>query len=124
MASPYLVPVARLLRDVPSRAEVAFAGRLRLGGDGGETEIVGRIDRLAEVGDAIWIADFKTGAKPPGGNAPESYLAQLALYRAALKPIYPEKSVKAALIWLESGEIDWIDAAQLEASLRTMAAPP
>ena len=24
MSSPYLVPVARLLRDVPSRAEVAF----------------------------------------------------------------------------------------------------
>ena len=82
---------------------------------------VGRIDRLAVAADAVYLADYKIGAKPPGANPP-AYVAQLALYRSALAALYPDRPIRAFLIWLIDAEAIEIDAAELDAALASLVA--
>ena len=78
-------------------------------------EIVGRIDRVAEVGEEIWIADFKTGTPPAA--LPESYVAQLALYRAAMGRIHAGRIVRAFILWTQALQLDEIPDTAMEAAL-------
>ncbi|MEO1767367.1 UvrD-helicase domain-containing protein [Thiobacter aerophilum] len=59
-----------------------------------------RIDRLVEFDDEVWILDYKMGESAPA-NPPAAYRAQLAAYRAAMAPIYPERRVRAAVIFAD-----------------------
>ncbi|MDA7948670.1 MAG: double-strand break repair helicase AddA [Hyphomicrobiaceae bacterium] len=63
--------------------------------------LVGQIDRLVVRDDDVLIVDYKTNRPPP--DTPEKvvplYKRQLAAYRSALRRIYPEKQVRAALLW-------------------------
>jgi ATP-dependent helicase/nuclease subunit A len=86
-----------------SRAEVAVAAELARPGFG-PTPFLGRIDRVAITADEVQIADFKSGA-PRGKTIPEPYLAQLALYRAALAPLYPGRPLRAYIVWLDAPDI-------------------
>jgi ATP-dependent helicase/nuclease subunit A len=83
-----------------SRAEVPIVGRIaRAHAD--PIAVAGQIDRLSVTNDAVLIADYKTDRAAPRrlDTVPEPYITQLALYRAVLARIYPEKSVRAALIF-------------------------
>jgi ATP-dependent helicase/nuclease subunit A len=82
-----------------SRAEVPLSGIIRTAS--GETPVSGQIDRLAMLDREVLIADFKTTARPPEPEAPgpASYVGQLALYRALVSEIYPDRVVRAFLIW-------------------------
>ena len=53
------------------------------------------------------IADFKTNRRTPATveEVPRLYLAQMALYRAALQKIYPGKEVVCALVWTDSARL-------------------
>ncbi len=62
--------------------------------------VSGRIDRLAETEREVLIADFKTGEPRPALDAGQ--LRQLALYRAALAPLYPGKSLRCFIVWTRS----------------------
>ncbi len=75
----------------------------------------GRLDRLAVTDDAILIADFKLGAAPerPAG----AHVAQLALYRAALAPLYPSRPVKASLVYLDGPAVRPLADKDLDAAL-------
>ncbi|MBB2972445.1 ATP-dependent helicase/nuclease subunit A [Mesorhizobium sp. RMAD-H1] len=88
-----------------SRAEVEIMGTLRLGGR--EHAVSGKIDRLA-VGDGrVTIIDYKTN-RPPAreiAQVPGQYIAQLALYRALLQPLYPGLPVEVALLFTEGPHI-------------------
>ena len=116
LALPALAP----LFAAGSRAEVAIAGAAPRDG-GPALPFVGRIDRLAVAADAVYLADYKTGARPPGANPP-AYVAQLALYRAALAALYPDRPIRAFLIWLTGAEAIEIAAAELDAALASLAA--
>jgi ATP-dependent helicase/nuclease subunit A len=85
-----------------SRAEVEIAGRVTLAG-GGEAAVAGRVDRLAVSDRDVLIVDYKTNRPAPTALAdvPEGYIAQLALYRALLRRLYPGKIVAAALLWTD-----------------------
>ena len=116
LALPELAP----LFAAGSRAEVAIAGAApREGGPG--LPFVGRIDRLAVAADAVYLADYKTGARPTGANHP-AHVAQLALYRAALTALYPDRPIRAFLIWLTGAEAVEVAAAELDAALANLAA--
>jgi ATP-dependent helicase/nuclease subunit A len=115
LALPALAP----LFTPGSRAEVAIAGAAPRG-SGPALPFVGRIDRVAVAADAVTLADYKSGARPPGAN-PRAYVAQLALYRAALAALYPDRPVRAFLVWLTGPEAVEIAAAELEAALASLA---
>jgi len=100
-----------------SRAEVPIVGRLPMGG---QTVLVsGQIDRLAVTQASVLIADFKTNRPPPRriADVPEAYVRQLALYRAVLAKLYPDKPLRAALIWTEVPDLMELSAEALDAAL-------
>jgi ATP-dependent helicase/nuclease subunit A len=101
-----------------SRAEVSIVGRLER--PGRSTVLVsGQIDRLVVTPDEVLIVDYKTNHAPPGaaGQAPPAYIRQLALYRAVLQKLYPQRAVRAALLWTETPEFMEISSPALDAEL-------
>ncbi|HWN48566.1 MAG TPA: double-strand break repair helicase AddA [Xanthobacteraceae bacterium] len=98
-----------------SRAEVPIVGRLARTG-GPEIFVSGQIDRLAITAHAVLIADYKTNRDPPKSvdAAPQAYVQQLALYRAVLGKIYPDRPIRAALVWTEMPDLMEISAAMLD----------
>jgi ATP-dependent helicase/nuclease subunit A len=106
-----------------SRAEVPIVGRLALPGRQA-TLVSGQIDRLVVTPDQVLIVDFKTNHAPPNRaeEAPRTYLRQLALYRAVLSNLYPQRAIRAALLWTENTELMEILAPALDAELASFAA--
>jgi ATP-dependent helicase/nuclease subunit A len=122
-----MVEQIRLLLDDPrfaqlflprSRAEVPIVGRLK----GGTLAVSGQVDRLAVTGDSVLIADYKTNRPAPRrlADVPEAYVAQLALYRAVLGELYPDKRIRAALVWTDVPDLMEISEASLDAALATV----
>jgi ATP-dependent helicase/nuclease subunit A len=100
-----------------SRAEVPIVGFVKIGVQ--TVRVSGQIDRLAVTQSSVLISDFKTNRPAPRRieDVPASYRRQLALYRAVLAKLYPEKSMRAALIWTEVPEIMQISGEALDAAL-------
>jgi len=85
-----------------SRAEVSIMGSLEV--KGRTRSISGKIDRLAVTPDRVSIVDYKTNRPAPAtlADVPPAYILQLALYRALLRPLYPGREVRAALLFTEA----------------------
>ena len=98
--NPALAP----LFGAESRSEVAFAATLA------GVLVEGRIDRLAVVGDEIWIADFKSGA----AIVRPDYRRQLALYRGAAETMFPGRKFRAFLLWLDAAKFEELAASTLD----------
>ncbi len=79
-----------------SQAEVAVSGLLPSG-----RLISGQIDRLVVRGDEVLIIDYKTNRPQPAApsDVPPVYMAQMRAYKEALMKIYPDKQIRAALLW-------------------------
>ena len=101
-----------------SRAEVAIAARFARAGQP-PLEFFGRIDRIAVLVDAVLIADYKSGKRPVAG-APPPYVAQLALYRAALASVFAELPVRACIVWLEDASVEAIEDERLSKAFQTL----
>ena len=101
-----------------SRAEVPIVGRLARQ-DGTPLLISGQVDRLAVTPDAVIIADYKTNRPAPRSlvDVPDSYVTQLALYRAVLATLYPARALRALLVWTDVPDFMEIPASLLDASL-------
>jgi ATP-dependent helicase/nuclease subunit A len=112
-------PAHAALFGPDARAEVAVAGKLTRP-DGGVVEVLGRVDRLAETATEVLVADFKTGA--PAADLPAAYWRQMALYRAVLAPLWPDKPLRMVVIWTEGPKVDLLDGARLDAALAAMFA--
>lgn len=91
-----------------ARAEVSVTGLLNNNDDAAKTNrlLVGQIDRLLVRENDVLIVDFKTNRPSPRliDDVPQAYLKQMQLYKDALVKIYPDKEVKAALLWTETLE--------------------
>lgn len=100
-----------------SRAEVPIVGKVQIGGE--TIRVSGQVDRLAVTQDAVLIADFKTNRSVPRQikEVPPDYVRQLALYRAVLQKLYPDRPVRAALIWTEVPDLMELSAGVLDAAL-------
>jgi ATP-dependent helicase/nuclease subunit A len=103
-----------------SQAEVPVGGQIALP-NGKSIPISGQIDRLYTGADEVVIADFKTGTPHTGTATPSAYLAQLAMYRAAVAPLYPDRKVRCVLVWTGGPVAQEIDAAALETALLDVA---
>ena len=64
------------------------------------------------------IVDFKLGEKPDRPAA--HHVAQLALYRAALQPLYRDATIRAALVYLDGPTLTQIDGEELDAALNAV----
>ena len=68
---------------------------------GGGIVVSGTVDRLVITPERILVADFKTGRRIPMAqeDIPVAHLRQMAAYRAALRVIFPDRPVEAALLY-------------------------
>jgi ATP-dependent helicase/nuclease subunit A len=98
-----------------SRAEVPIVGRLKRGA----FAVSGQVDRLAVTSDAVLIADYKTNRPAPRRfeDVPPAYIRQLALYRAVLAQLYPDKTIRAALLWTDVPDLMEIPASAMDREL-------
>ena len=87
-----------------SRAEVPISGLV------GHHVVSGVIDRLVIDDDQISIIDFKTGPSPrdPDSINP-SYIAQQGIYCHVLRQIWPDRPIRAGLIYTEDASLYWLD---------------
>jgi ATP-dependent helicase/nuclease subunit A len=115
-------PDLKLLFGEGSRAEAPIAGRVLTAE--GEIMVSGQIDRLAVLDGDVLVADFKTTARPPrpGQPPPQSYVAQLALYRTLLAEIYPDRRIRTFLIWTSGPVIHELLEPDLESALALIKA--
>jgi ATP-dependent helicase/nuclease subunit A len=56
-------------------------------------------------------------------DTPKAYVTQLALYRAVLGRLFPDKPVRAALIWTDVPDLMEISATSLDAALAAVTSP-
>ncbi|MEX6506345.1 double-strand break repair helicase AddA [Jiella sp. M17.18] len=117
MAEPDFAPIF----TPQSRAEVSVAGDVRFGGQ--TFRVSGTVDRLAVTETQVLIVDYKTNRPPPRSleDVPQAYVTQLALYRALLQPLYPDKAVGAALLFTEAPRLIALPAERLDAALARKA---
>lgn len=60
------------------------------------------MDRVITTPDAVHVIDFKTGAHE---NNPlmAAYQKQMQIYKAAMAQLYPNHTIKGALLWVDEG---------------------
>jgi ATP-dependent helicase/nuclease subunit A len=104
-----------------SRAEVPLMGLLPRRGRP-NLPFGGRLDRLLASGDGVSIVDFKLGPKPDRPAA--AHVAQLALYRSALQPLYPGMPIRAALVYLDGPTAVPVGDEALDAALEALVTAP
>jgi ATP-dependent helicase/nuclease subunit A len=83
----------------------------------GGAVVSGVVDRLLVSGERVLIADFKTGRRAPANLAdiPAAHLRQMAAYRAALRIIFPDRRVEAALLYTAAPVLHPLPDALLDA---------
>jgi len=88
-----------------SRAEVALAGTSPLLPKG--LAISGRVDRLVVTSERVLVVDYKTNRPAPASieDADQAYLAQMAVYVAVLREVFPDRPVEAALVWTDGPKL-------------------
>jgi len=98
-----------------SRAEVPIVGNLS-----GGVLVSGQVDRLSVTKDQVLIADFKTNRTPPRRieEVPTAYVEQLAAYRAVLQKLYPDRPVRAVLLWTEVPDLMELSEEAMDNALR------
>ncbi|MBP1851828.1 double-strand break repair helicase AddA [Rhizobium halophytocola] len=103
--------------DGQGEAEVSVMGTLDLGGE--ERAVSGRLDRLAVLDDRVVLLDYKTNRRPPedAADVPFSHLAQMAIYRALLQPLYPGQAIECLLIYTETANVVTLPPERMEAAL-------
>ncbi|MCW5697040.1 MAG: double-strand break repair helicase AddA [Bauldia sp.] len=108
--APVFAPGSRAEMDV--MAEIETARGLEI--------LSGRIDRVAVTDSAVLIVDYKTNRPAPDrlSAVPETYVAQLALYRLVLRRLYPDRPARAALLWTDRPELMEIPHEMLEVAER------
>ncbi|MFK8032993.1 MAG: PD-(D/E)XK nuclease family protein, partial [Hyphomicrobiales bacterium] len=102
--------------NASARAEVSVAGELEA--KDGMLAVSGKIDRLCETHDGLLIVDFKTNRQVPATAAeiPRNYVNQLAAYRALLRQSFVKTRISAAVLWVETGRFDILEAEVLDAA--------
>ncbi len=88
-----------------SRAEVALAGTSAHLPKG--LAVSGRVDRLVVDEARVLVVDYKTNRPSPDHieDADPAYLAQMAVYAAVLREVFPGRAVEAALVWTDGPKL-------------------
>ena len=91
-------PYFKAIFGPDSLAEVPVSGLLP-----DKRLISGQIDRLLITENEVLIVDFKTNRPPPldPANIPPVYRRQMQAYRDVLAEIYPNHTIRCALLWTD-----------------------
>ena len=102
-----------------SLAEVPVVARI------GGYDLEGQIDRLTRIDGGLLILDYKTNRPPPKtlDEVAPGYIAQLAGYRQALKGLYPDLALRAALLWTDGPRLMEIPSTSLDDAERRLLRP-
>ncbi len=89
-------PAHAALFDPAALAEAPIAAVLADG-----RVVAGTVDRLLVTESRILLVDFKTGQRVPAGIEafPAYHLAQRSAYAEALRVIFPDRPIEAALLY-------------------------
>ncbi len=100
-----------------SLAEVPIAGTVTL--DGRPRTISGLVDRLVVTDRDVVVVDFKTNRPPPKSpeDVPGPYVRQMAIYKAALSQIYPDREIHCILVWTDGPSATALDNDRLSTYL-------
>ena len=100
-----------------SRAEVALTGSAP--GLPSGVSVSGRIDRLVITAGRVLIVDYKTNRPAPQRieDTDPAYILQMAVYRAVLKQLYPDRAVEAALVWTDGPRLMAVPGALMDSAL-------
>jgi ATP-dependent exoDNAse (exonuclease V) beta subunit len=94
-----------------SSAEVDLRGTLPSG-----EKVNSRVDRLAIESGTTWLLDYKTGPRQ-SLNPDHAYVKQMAEYAWLLREAKPGQEVKAALLWTQTGALEWVSPELLSQAL-------
>jgi ATP-dependent helicase/nuclease subunit A len=99
------------LFGIDSLAEAPIAATLADG-----IVVSGTVDRLLIGAETIRVIDFKTGRRAPRGldEVPDYHLKQMAAYAAALRVIFPGRTIEAALLYTAAPRLIEISADMLD----------
>ena len=103
-----------------SRAEVPLAGHIPVAHEAGESIVIsGQLDRLVVTSTQVLIVDYKTNRPAPAtlDGVAGLYVRQLAAYRLALMALYPDRTVRAFLLWTDGPRLMEVPAATLDPAL-------
>jgi ATP-dependent helicase/nuclease subunit A len=91
-------PVFAPIFSKSAQAEVPIIGRVK------GKMFSGQMDRLLVTDTEVLVVDFKTNRPPPQNLAGvvDAYLAQMACYALLLEKIYPDRTIRTALLWTHS----------------------
>ncbi len=70
----------------------------------------GVIDRLIVTETEVHVVDFKSNATVPDSaeSCPEGLLRQMGAYAQALAQIYPDKTIRTAILWTRTADLMWL----------------
>ncbi|MDY1007023.1 double-strand break repair helicase AddA [Sphingomonas sp. CFBP9019] len=99
------------LFGIDSLAEAPIAATLADG-----IVVSGTVDRLLIGAETIRVIDFKTGRRAPRelDEVPDYHLKQMAAYAAALRVIFPGRTIEAALLYTAAPRLIEISADMLD----------
>jgi ATP-dependent helicase/nuclease subunit A len=102
-------------------SEFSIMGNINVAGE--ERMVSGRIDRIAVLEDKVLIIDYKTNSNPPTelADVPTTYINQMAIYRAVLQPLYPDRSIRAALLFTRAPRLITVSDEYLEQALSRLS---
>lgn len=100
-----------------SRAEVSLAGRAKSLPE--TLYLNGQIDRLCVTKTQVLIVDYKSNRPPPidAAQVAPIYLTQMAAYRELAREIYPNRTVRCALLWTDGPTLMQLSDSLLDQAL-------
>jgi ATP-dependent helicase/nuclease subunit A len=80
---------------------------------------------MAITADCVLVVDYKTNHPAPRcvDDVPRRYLTQLALYRAVLARVHPDRTIRTAIVWTDVPDLMEFSASALEDALARLIAP-
>ena len=80
--------------------------------------VAGKVDRLLVEAERVVVVDFKTSRRPPVSleSLPVAHVRQMAAYAAALRLIFPGRSVQAGLLYTHTPQLFVLPESLLESA--------
>ncbi|MFV0298221.1 MAG: double-strand break repair helicase AddA, partial [Hyphomicrobiaceae bacterium] len=106
-----------------SRAEVPIAAAIpHPDGKSQPLRLAGQLDRIVVSDHEILIVDFKTNRPPPTEleKVAHAYVLQLAAYRLAVSQAFPDRKIRAALLWTDGPNLMEIPPDRLDNAAATL----